>query len=85
MKWFILIISILLSQMTVYAEEPKDLYAQSAVLMDAESGRVLFGKNEKDQKAMASTTKIMTCILALENGELNDVVTFPAKSTSGSK
>lgn len=85
MKWFILIISILLSQMTVYAEEPKDLYAQSAVLMDAESGRVLFGKNEKDQKAMASTTKIMTCILALENGELNDVVTFSKYAASQPK
>lgn len=76
MKWLVLIISILLFQMTVHAEEPEDLYAQSAVLMDAESGRVLFGKNAEEQKAMASTTKIMTCILALEHGDLDDVVTF---------
>lgn len=48
-------------------DEPKELYAQSAVLMDADSGRILFGKNEDKVRPMASTTKIMTCILALEN------------------
>ncbi len=55
----------------VSAEEVPDelnaLYAQSAVLLDADSGRILFGKNEEQVLAMASTTKIMTCILALEN------------------
>lgn len=56
-------------------EEPKNLYAQAAVLMDADSGRILFEKNGQDVLAMASTTKIMTCILALENGNLEDVVT----------
>ena len=58
------------------AEEPKELYAQSAGLLDADSGRVLFEKNGFDVKAMASTTKIMTCILALEYGDENAVVTF---------
>ena len=68
---------LLLFEITVYAkgEEPEQLYAQSAVLMDADSGRVLFEKNGDEQKAMASTTKIMTCILALEQAELEDVVT----------
>lgn len=45
---------------------PKELYAQSAVLMDADSGRILFGKEEKKIRPMASTTKIMTCVIALE-------------------
>lgn len=45
------------------------LYATSAVLMDAESGRVLYGKNENAPMAMASTTKIMTCIVVLEQVE----------------
>ena len=44
-----------------------ELYATAAVLLDADSGRVLFGKNEETILAMASTTKIMTCILVLEN------------------
>ena len=48
------------------------LYAKSAVLMDAESGRILYEKNGYEILPMASTTKIMTCILALENGDLND-------------
>ncbi|MDO4313701.1 MAG: D-alanyl-D-alanine carboxypeptidase family protein [Eubacteriales bacterium] len=42
------------------------LYARSAVLMDGDSGRVLYGKDEDVPRPMASTTKIMTCILALE-------------------
>ena len=54
------------------------LYARSAVLMDADSGRVLFGKNENEPMPMASTTKIMTCILALENGNMEDMVTVSA-------
>ena len=55
-------------------KEP-ELYAQSAVLMDADSGRVLYGKNEDLSRPMASTTKIMTCIIALEYGNLSDTVT----------
>ena len=62
--------------MTSHAkEEPEQLYARSAVLMDADSGRILFEKNGFEQRAMASTTKIMTCILALEKGNPDDVVT----------
>ena len=77
MKKWILFLSVLLWSITVHAEEePVNLHAQSAVLMDAESGRVLFEKNGYDIKAMASTTKIMTCIVALENGEESSIVTF---------
>ena len=47
--------------------EPLNLNSRSAVLMDADTGRVLYGKNETEDLPMASTTKIMTCILALEN------------------
>ena len=49
------------------------LYAQSAVLMDAENGRVLLQKNGYDVMPMASTTKIMTCILTLEQGNTADM------------
>lgn len=67
-------------------EEKKDgelkLYAQAAVLMDADSGRVLYGKNEKDVLPMASTTKIMTCILALEYGNLDEIVEASAYAAS---
>ena len=55
-------------------KEELQLYAQAAVLMDADSGRVLYGKNAEDKLPMASTTKIMTCILALEYGDLDQIV-----------
>lgn len=51
------------------------LYARGACLMDGDSGRILYGKNETQEMAMASTTKIMTCILLLENCELTEIVT----------
>ncbi len=58
------------------AEEPKGLYSTGAVLMDGDSGRVLFSKSGDEFYSMASTTKIMTCILALELGKPDQVVTF---------
>lgn len=63
-------------------KEELQLYAQAAVLMDADSGRVLYGKNEKDILPMASTTKIMTCILALEYGNPDDIVEASAYAAS---
>ena len=63
-------------------EAPEQLYAQAAVLMDADSGRVLYGKNESEVMPMASTTKIMTCILALEYGNLDDIVEVSAYAES---
>lgn len=61
---------------------PGSLYALSAVLMDADSGRVLFEKDGYVKRAMASTTKIMTCILALEYGNLTDMVTVSRYAAS---
>lgn len=62
--------------------KPSELYARSAVLMDAGSGRVLFAKNGTESMAMASTTKILTCILALENGDLSDQVRVSAEAAA---
>ena len=55
-------------------KEPEALYARAAVLADGESGRILWEKNGDEPMAMASTTKIMTCLVALENGAMDDVV-----------
>ena len=49
-------------------QEELVLYSQSAVLMDGRTGRVLWEKDGETARPMASTTKIMTCILALELG-----------------
>ena len=77
MKWIIWLCVLFIWCIEVEAEEePKEIYAQSAVLMDADTGRVLFEKDGYTQKAMASTTKIMTCILALELSREDTIVTF---------
>ncbi|MBO4925709.1 MAG: D-alanyl-D-alanine carboxypeptidase [Clostridia bacterium] len=49
--------------------------ARSAVLIEADTGRVLYEHNAHEALPMASTTKIMTALLALENGDLQDAVT----------
>lgn len=54
---------------------PNIQYAQSALLMDMDSGRVLYSKNLDERVFPASTTKIMTGILALELGNMEDTVT----------
>lgn len=72
---------------TKAVEPPKEteLYAKSAVLMDADSGRILYEKNGHTAMANASTTKIMTCILALENCEMDSVATVSANAASQPK
>ena len=62
--------------------EELQLYAQAAVLLDADSGRVLYGKNEEAPMAMASTTKIMTCILVLESAKVEEKVSVSAYAAS---
>ena len=62
------------------AEEPEHLHALSAVLLDGDSGRVLFEKEGETPRPMASTTKVMTCILALENGKGDDYVQISANA-----
>lgn len=67
---------------TKNSEVTLDLYANAAALLDGENGRVLYEKNGYEPKAMASTTKIMTCLLTLELGNLEDVVTFSSNAAA---
>lgn len=53
--------------------------------MDGDNQRVLFGKKEETELPMASTTKIMTCLYAIEHGNLSDKVTFSRKASSAPK
>lgn len=63
--------------------KPPQLYAQAAILMDADTGQVLYGKMERQRMYPASLTKIMTCLLAMENGKYNDIVTIREEATAG--
>lgn len=71
------------------AEEQKEpvLNAKAAVIYDRKTKEIIWGKNENEKKAMASTTKIMTAIVVLEKGNLSDVVTISKKAanTGGSR
>ena len=58
-------------------ENELQLAAQSAVLLDGVSGRILYEKNGDEVRPMASTTKIMTGLLVCEAGELDRTVTVP--------
>ncbi|MEY8334311.1 D-alanyl-D-alanine carboxypeptidase family protein [Lachnospiraceae bacterium 47-T17] len=60
--------------------EPENLYALSACLMDADSGRVLYEKEGEVHRANASTTKIMTLILTLERADLDETVTVSGRA-----
>lgn len=67
-------------------DEPK-LNSRIAVAYDRRSGEVIWGKDENKRTAMASTTKIMTAIVTLENCDLTQTVTISPKSagTGGSR
>ena len=67
------------------APTENELYAKAAVLMDGDSGRVLYEKNGKEALANASTTKILTCIIALENCDADQIVEFSKTASKAPK
>ena len=67
-----LIIAILLCNISICVKA--DITAKSAVVMDMESGRILYSKNADEHLAFASTTKIMTAILSIEMCDMDQVV-----------
>lgn len=71
---FSILLLFLLSATTVFGAEP-NVAARGAALIDGKTGRLLWGRNAEEPMAMASTTKIMTAILVLENCDLEEVVT----------
>lgn len=73
---FIFVFFLLVSfQPKAEAASTVDISAKAAILMDEESGRVLFAENAEQRLPQASLTKIMTALLVIENGDLHkDVV-----------
>ena len=71
LKRIIIFAFIFLNYLTVSCQA---ISAKSAVLIDADSGRVLYEHNSYEKLPMASTTKIMTGLLACESGKLDKTV-----------
>lgn len=72
----------LLSFCVTYSYADVTTCAKAAVVMDVKTGRVLFSKNPSQKLAMASTTKIMTTLVAIETGRLSEIVTVSNKAAN---
>lgn len=70
MALIVFVISLLLSNIEAFsADDNVSVSADSAILICSDTGKVLYAKNEREKRPMASTTKIMTALLALEYSE----------------
>lgn len=83
---FIAAVLLIMTPAALGATAPFDVTAKSAIVIEAATGKVLYEKNANDRRYPASTTKIMTLITALEEGNINDVITASdaAATTEGS-
>ena len=68
-----------------FLADPEQLSAASALLMDADTGAILFARHHMERRSPASTTKIMTALLILEEGRLDEkvVITERAAAVTG--
>jgi D-alanyl-D-alanine carboxypeptidase len=71
-----LLVVVLCFFLLIIKVEAIETSGDGVILMDQDSGRILYGKNINKQKLIASTTKIMTSVLAIESNQLDDVVTI---------
>ncbi|WP_432409502.1 D-alanyl-D-alanine carboxypeptidase family protein [Wukongibacter sp. M2B1] len=71
-KTLILLLIFSLIPVSVYANS-----AQCAIVMEVKTGRILYAKNINTKRPMASTTKIMTALVAMENRDLESIVKIP--------
>lgn len=83
----------LVSDISLFIETSSDIISEptlnsrTAIIFDRSSSSILFGKNENEKRKMASTTKILTALIVIENANLDDIVTISSKSagTGGSR
>lgn len=77
----LLIVVLLLMQVVpTFASEDVDVISQSAILMDATTGEVLYSKSADEERTPASLTKMMTAILVMDNLDMGKMVTVPDKA-----
>ena len=74
MKKLFIFLIIFLIPLNVFGKEDTFDTAKSSIVMDLDSGRVLYENNADEKRLIASITKIMTCIIAIEEGDLDSEV-----------
>lgn len=74
MKKVFIFLLLFLIPLNVFGKEDTFDTAKSSIVMDLDSGRVLYENNADEERLIASITKIMTCIIAIEEGDLNNEV-----------
>ena len=76
------LVMIMLNLFSVYADDDLSINAKSALLIEKNTGKIIYDKNIKEQNYPASTTKILTAIITIENCDLDDVVTVSQNAIS---
>ncbi len=84
-KAILTFIILILASSNVYGAQVGEIYARGAVLMDMNTKRVLWERSSDLELAVASTTKIMTALIALENGNLEETATVSQRAASAPK
>lgn len=81
-SFFIVLTLILSNQAIANAAEKQssEIKSEAAVLVDSETGAILYSKNSNERLYPASLTKIATAIYAIENGNVDDIVTVSARA-----
>ncbi|MDD5946154.1 MAG: D-alanyl-D-alanine carboxypeptidase, partial [Clostridia bacterium] len=71
------LLAVLALSATAYAAEPAspDTTAKSAILINADTGRILYEKNDHEKMYPASMTKMLTAMVVLDNMDINDTIT----------
>ncbi len=70
------------SQIVAASPNPPKITAKSAIVIEASTGKILYAKNAEERRYPASTTKIMTLITALEQGNMEDVLSVSANAAN---
>lgn len=78
---FVLMVSIIITNIPQRVNASIAVSAKSAILMEQKSGRILFEKDSSTKRRIASITKIMTAILAIESGKMNKYVKVSEQAT----
>lgn len=75
-KYFLLILLLFIFHFSLSTSYADNIYSRAAVVMDPTTGKILYAKNPDLRCAPASTTKLMTAVVAIERADLQDIVTI---------